>query len=264
MLNYIDLLKNDLGNWGKVYSIKDFISDIELKLTENEVNKKNSRLVFCVCPDDINRLEGKEALENALTGKYDGDFHLGGLGAFPIGGVSGIIAASHHPPDDKGEGERNEGNLIFFISPHMGIMGNNGNHEYGKIIRPGQVKITSSCGATMGFLATLKEAGSPETFPIPSDKDHLDPTRIVFHSELINNYPEMLSEILNIENSNEQVVELFKLNHDVVTNKTMEMIEEFLQKEHFKGKIAAISGITVNVPGKDLFILKNFSYPKFN
>ncbi|TXT61615.1 MAG: hypothetical protein BAJALOKI2v1_20068 [Promethearchaeota archaeon] len=264
MLNHNDLLLKDLGDWGKVLTVDEFMNDVESKLSEMDFNKNNSRLVFSVCPDDVNRLEEKETIENALTGAYNGEFHLGGLGAYPIGGVSGITAASHHPPDDKGNGERKEGNLVFFLSPHMGIMEKDESPVYGKIIRPGQTKITSSCGAMMGFLAALKDAGSVENFTIAPDDNTVDPTRIVLHNELINNYAGQLTQILGIEDYNKQVIELFKLNYDLVTKKALEMIEEFLEKEHFEGKISAISGITVNIPGKDLFVLKDFSFPKPN
>ncbi|GAG34207.1 unnamed protein product, partial [marine sediment metagenome] len=48
----------------------------------------------------------------------------------------------------------------------------------------------------------------------------------------------------------------------LVLKKGKDMINEFLKKEkdHFKGNIAIISGITVNTPGIDHFILKEISY----
>jgi hypothetical protein len=259
---FIKQLQNDYGKWGKVFTLNNFMEEVNKNLSGNDLKKNNSRLVFSICPDDINRLEERETVENTLKKEYNGEFHLGGLGAYPIAGVSGITAASHHPPDNIMDRGRKNGNLIFFISPHFGLI-ENGNFTYGKVIRPGQEKITSSCGAMMGFLDQIKQEGSPKNFKIATDEKNTDPTRIVLHRELINNYAKELSDILALENENQQVIDLFKVNYDLVMNKVKEMINEFLEKEkeHFKGNIALIGGITVNIPTKDHFILKEISYP---
>lgn len=262
MSKFFEQIKNDFDNWGKACIINDFMEDVKKSLKEKKFKKENSRLIFSVCPDDVNRLQEIKTIENALKGEYGGEFHLGGLGAYPIGGVSGITAASHHPPDNIINGDRKDGNLIFFVSPHMGLIEKE-NFIYGKIIRPGQIKVTSSCGAMMGFLGALKQAGTPESFNIAPDGNNTDPTRMVLHQELISNYSDRLKDILAIENDNKQVIEMFKLNYDVVINKAKQMIKEFLEKEkdHFKGNIALIGGITVNVTTRDHFILKDITYP---
>ncbi|TXT67586.1 MAG: hypothetical protein BAJALOKI1v1_50026 [Promethearchaeota archaeon] len=256
-------LKNDYGDWGKVLTINDFIETIKADLSENQFLRRNSRLVFSVCPDDVNRLEALDTIEDALKENYDGEFHLGGLGAYPMGGVSGIIAASHHPPDNIIDGNRIGGNLIFFISPHLGIIEKE-EFLYGKIVRPGQQKITNSCGAMMGFLGALKEAGSAESFQIAPDPNDLDPTRIALHNALIQNYADTLNHILILQNENQQIIDMFKLNYNLVASKAKKMIETFLQieKDHFEGNIALIGGITVNTPAGDHFILKEIAYPK--
>lgn len=264
MDKFLDSTKKYFSDWGTALSINDLMLNIRKNLSENGFQKGNSRLVFSVCPDDINRLEEIDTVEVALTKNYNGEFHLGGLGAYPMGGVSGIIAASHHPPENTMGEERKHGNLIFFVSPHFGIAINDaGNELYGKILRPGQSDLTNSCGAMMGFLAALKECGSPEAFIIAADTTNTDPSRIALHNDLINSYSDRLKAILSVENSNQQVVDLFKLNYDVVMNKIDQMINIFLEKEkeHFKAKIALIAGITINVPGGDRFVLKEISYP---
>jgi hypothetical protein len=134
---------------------------------------------------------------------------------------------------------------------------------YGKIIRPGQEKITNSCGAMMGFLDALEDVGSLDNFEVVSDPNDVDPTRVVLHTELINNYEEWLNKILQMDDPNEQVVDLFKLNYDLVIKKTDEMIKEFLEleRDHFEGNIAVIGGITVNTTSGDNFILKEIKFP---
>lgn len=265
-LDIIEDLRRVHGNGAKVITTNEFLEEVNMSLSENGFKKENSRLVFSVCPDDVNRLNEIENIENALTKQYNGEFHLGGLGAYPMGGVSGIIAASHHPPDDMSNGNRKHGSLIFFISPHMGIIKKSDKFIYGKIIRPGQEKITSSCGAMMGFLSQLKQDSSPENYNIAHDLSNVDPTRIVLHNELINNYSKELEDILAIGDENKQVLELFNLNYDIVANKGKEMIKHFLEKEkeHFKGEIAFIGGITVNTPSMDYFIMKEITYPIIN
>ena len=263
MNDYFEQIKEDFGDWGQLKTIGDFNKEFKNKLSEHNFGKDNSRLVFSVCPDDLNRLQEIESIESFLTQKYNGEFHLGGLGSYPIGGITGITAASHHPPDNVKNGERKHGNLIFFISPHVGIIENNG-FLYGKIIRPGQEKLTTSCGAMMGFLDQLKKAGDPSNFKIVPDENNMDTTRITLQKELINNYSQRLKEILSIENQNQQVISLVKLNYDVVMNKSKQMINEFLdkEKEHFKGNIIVFGGITINIPKKTLFMMKDVILPK--
>ncbi len=264
-----ELLKESFGDWGEVYSLNDFMEVIKRGLREKNFNKGNSRLVFCTCSDDINRLEGVETIENALTREYNRPFYLGGLGAYPIGGISGIIAASHHPPDNLTAADTRHGNLIFFISPHMGLIRNNA-YYYGKIIRPGQERTTFACSVMMGFLAQLMKAGSVKWFKILPDELELDPTRVILHQELIAKYSNELDEILMLKDKNQQVSTLFKLNYKVVKNKFDQIFAEFLEKERtqFQGDIAIVGGITVNTrdeyflyPGKDYFILKEITYP---
>lgn len=261
-MTLLEKLGNNYEEWGELYGISQFMEKVSSELSENNIEKENSRLVYSVCPDDVNRLQGLNTIENALTNKYNSEFHLGGLGAYPMGGVSGIIAASHHPPDRIVKGERKGGNLIFFISPHMGAIETE-SYLYGKIIRPGQEKVTNSCGAMMGFLDALEGAGTLENFEVASDPNNVDPTRVVLHTELINNYEDWLSKILQMDDPNEQVVDLFKLNYDLVIKKTDKMIKEFLELEgdHFEGNIAVIGGITVNTTSGDHFILKEMKFP---
>ena len=258
MNNFEKDVKERYDSWGNLRNIEESMKEVQETLDEENFSRKNSRLVFSVCPDDINRVEDRKTVENALKGEYNGEFHLGGLGAYPIGGVSGITAASHHPPDDANGGERKEGNLIFFISPHFGVIEQK-NFTYGKVIRPGQEKITSSCGAMMGFLAQLTEAGSAESFSIAADDNEVDPTRMVLQQQLIANHSDELDKILTLEDQNDQVVDLFKLNYDLVWGKGTEMIDEFLEMNHFEGGIAAIGGITVNLPEEDVFITKEIT-----
>lgn len=258
MDRYIKQLKKDFENWGKVLSIKDFVLEISKSLSDHNFTADNSRLVFSVCSDDINRLFERETLENSLKEVYNGEFHLGSLGAYPIGGITGITAASHHVPDDIVDDERKEGNLIFFVSPHMGLWIEN-DVTYGKTLRPGQKKFTSSCGALMGFLNQLKQYKSAKDFKTP-EIDASDLARMILYRELLNANSNALNEIIKQKNENQQVIALAKLNHDIILNKTKATIDIFLKKNHFEGRIVIISGVTVNAPKFDLIVLKDVYY----
>ncbi|MFW5895385.1 MAG: hypothetical protein ACOCT9_01445 [archaeon] len=262
MNKYLDTLDHYFDSWGNLINVSEFMTEINSEFSDHQFLKDNSRLVFSVCPDDVNRLNNRETIEKALVNEYNREFHLGGLGAYPIGGVSGITAASHHPPDNINSEGRSEGNLIFFLSPHMGVIEQD-DFSFGKIIRPGQKKITSSCGAMMGFLDALEEAGSVENFKVTPDVQGIDPTRLVLQNAFIDKYPQELQKILDYEDKKKQVTELFKLNYTAVSSKANQMIEEFLEKEedHFTGNIAIIGGLTVNLPNEDCFILKDLNIP---
>ena len=260
MDEFEEKLKQDFASWGKVLNISKFTEELNTQLKANGFKKNNSRLIFSVCSDDCNRLAERETAEKALTRLYDREFHLGGLAGYPFGGITGITAASHHPPKiiaDNGQ-EESDGNLVFFISPHVGMIKKQ-IFIYGSLIRPGQQKPTASCGALMAFYNELKKAGSPEKLNIEIDEFHIDPTRLILQKELINKYSDRLEEIISINEINQQIIELFKLNYDLIVNKLHQMIKEFLRKEknNFNGKIAIVSGITVNAPNRDYFILKN-------
>ena len=241
---------------------KDVIKE---KIMSSDFNGDNSRLVFSVCSDDCNRLEIRENMEKSLTRIYGREFHLGGVAGYPIGGVSAIIAASHHVPDyhSAKTGQTTKGNLIFFISPHVGFIKKDV-FLYGRLIRPGQQNPTACCGAMMGFLNELKRAGDVETFNIVPDHDNLDPTRILLHETLIKEYPSQLREILKIEDVNTQIIKLSILNYELISHKVTKMIDEFLRKEYevFQGKIAIITGITINCISRDFFVLRSIKILK--
>ncbi|MFX1237726.1 MAG: hypothetical protein ACFFAS_16515 [Promethearchaeota archaeon] len=261
----MDLFKNILEKgfkgWGKIFTVSDLIQELNIALIDKGFHKTNSRLVFSVCSDDCNRLAERETVEKALTKIFNREFHLGGIAGYPIGGVSGIIAASHHPPDVlslEGLKERN-GNLIFFASPHIGVIKRE-TITYGSFVRPGQQKPTASCDAMMGFLNALKMAQSSNGLSGESNDLDIDPSKTIIYEQLIDNYSERLDALLELNDINQQVIELFKINHDLVETALLRMIDEFKKREHFSGKIVLISGITINISDKDYFVLKQIKH----
>ncbi len=260
MEEYRKILEKDFLEWGNVLTVNELAKKLNENLVENGFDRTNSRLVFSVCSDDCNRLSERETVEKALSRIFNKEFHLGGLGAYPVGGISGIIAASHHPPDILTlDGMKNRsGNLIIFASPHFGMIKKE-TIIYGSFIRPGQQKPTASCGAMMGFLSTLKTAKDSRILKPGVEDTSLDPSKKVLYKQLIANFSERLNALLELNDVNQQVLELFKINHDLIETKLLQMINEFKKKESFSGNIVFISGITVNTTDKDYFVLKQIN-----
>lgn len=93
-----------------------------------------------VCCDDINTIEYPYAAQQML-----GPFKMGGLNGFPFGGLTACGAAAAHVPSG--------GAFFLFYAPHIGITHKG---ELGYILRHGQDKITTCCGAAQAGLSKLK------------------------------------------------------------------------------------------------------------
>ena len=260
MDKFFEQLQKDWGNWGNIFSVKTlYIQDPSpfKRLIENGFSKENSRIVFSVCPDDVNRLHDRDTIENSLLEKFGDEFHLGNLAAYPIGGVAGISAVSHHSPDCI-EGEcRTPGNLIFFISPHLGLDLEN-ELLYGYIQRPGQDKLTTSCGAMMAFLHTIRHAENVSDLE-EIKVDPNDPAKSILFRELVETYKEEIIENLHSQDINETILKLTRINYDLVMSKFKLMMQAFLEKGEFHGEFAIIGGVTINTTREDYFIFRDYT-----
>ncbi|HUW89064.1 MAG TPA: hypothetical protein VMV43_00945 [Candidatus Nanopelagicaceae bacterium] len=258
MNTYLEQLRKDFGDWGNILSVGTLFTQDPSpfkRLLDIGFSKENSRIIFSVCPDDVNRLHERDTIENKLRERFGEEFHLGNLAAYPIGGITGISAASHHCPDYV-EGEcRRSGNLIFFISPHLGLDLEN-EVLYGYIQRPGQVKLTTSCGAMMGFLRSIRSAVTVNDL-YNFKKDPNDPTNTILFKDLIDNYKEEIIENLHSQDINLTIIKLAKINYDLVMTKFKTMMQAFLEMGNFKGEFAIIGGITVNTQHEDFFIFRD-------
>ncbi|MEX2684114.1 MAG: hypothetical protein Q6373_021270 [Candidatus Sigynarchaeota archaeon] len=256
----IALLQADFGDWGKVHDVDGLIKQVKSDLGAKGFTAGSSRVVFSVCPDEINRLRERRTIEGAMASAYDGDFHMGTLAAYPIGGVTGIAAASHHAPERHVKGACIEGDVIFFASPHVGIVPGT-RPTYGNVVRPGQEHETPCCGAMMGFLNALKKAKTCSSLELDLD-DPLDIARQIVFCELAKQYKSELDIIIKNEDENKQVIELAKINHDLVKKSLKRMLDAFLSKNKCENRYALVSGITINAPGEDYFVLKEISILK--
>lgn len=81
-----------------------------------------------------------------LHPEIKGPFHLGGLGGLPFTGTSGLEAFAHHIPEG--------GTMFLLIAPHVGFSNSKG---WGYVLRHGQHKPSTCCGALMGTLTKLEK-----------------------------------------------------------------------------------------------------------
>lgn len=104
-------------------------------------------LATSVCSDEII----KSATNFRDYVAVETPFQLGGLAGFPFTGLTGFGAFSAHIPEN--------GAAIIIYGPHIGL---SEKHGIGKIIRSGQLKESSCCGALVGALNTLKTKNAGE------------------------------------------------------------------------------------------------------
>lgn len=112
-----------------------------LDTIERELGLQPKQLMHAdsMCCDDVNAIQYPPRALEML-----GPFHLGGLDGFPFAGITGMNAFAHHVPED--------GAVIVFYAPHIGITKNG---TIGEIHRIGQSNNSACCGAAKGALGKL-------------------------------------------------------------------------------------------------------------
>ncbi len=261
MNTLLEQLQKDFGEWGTIVPASSLCTQESSpfkRILSKGFTKENSRLVFSVCSDDINRLEERTTIENEVIKVFGGEFYLGTLAACPIGGVTGIVAASHHAPEKAPEGEHKHGNLIFLISPHIGLTITESEVLYGQVMRPGQTKLSNCCGVMMGFLKSLRHAKTIKDVE-PVKEDENDPAKSLLFKGLLEDFSEDIDEMLQIFEMNSTIIASAKINYDLVMKKFKEMLRIFNQKEHFAGHYAIIGGLTVNTEKEDYFVFRDYA-----
>lgn len=104
-----------------------------------KIGEKQIAFLTSICSDDLNSVEWPR------TGMV-GPFVQGGLDGYPFAGKTGIGAFSHHIPDDGG--------ALLLYGPHVGITQSG---LVGQVVRPGQSKPTTCCGAAAAALGKLEQ-----------------------------------------------------------------------------------------------------------
>ncbi|MDQ0064822.1 hypothetical protein [Chryseobacterium lathyri] len=112
-----------------------------LDVIEENLGLKPNQLMHAdsMCCDDVNAIQYPPRAYEML-----GPFHMGGLNGFPFAGITGMNAFAHHVPED--------GAVIIFYAPHIGITKDG---SLGEISRIGQTGHSPCCGAAKGALGKL-------------------------------------------------------------------------------------------------------------
>lgn len=123
-----------VANTGSALAARGFTSD-------------NTLFAHSVCPDEVNTKS--EELVYLMSGMWGEAFTLGGLAGIPFAGKSGFGAFLHHTPE--------KGKVLIMFAPHVGISPDG---KVGAVIRFGQSKSSTACGAAVGAYSALKKGGA--------------------------------------------------------------------------------------------------------
>lgn len=163
-----------------------------------------------MCCDDVNTIQYPPRAYEML-----GPFHLGGLDGFPFAGITGMNAFAHHVPED--------GAVIIFYAPHIGIT-KDGN--IGEISRIGQTGNSACCGAAKGALGKLLAGQIIEGDVTSLDFQMNTIEQIFLHHK---------SRILNAEN---QIFEATEVMYEAID----ERIEVLVKQTNYPCKYVILVG----------------------
>ncbi|WP_080053967.1 hypothetical protein [Spirosoma aerolatum] len=188
----------------------------------DEYKSDLTKMLFAtsLCSDDIN-------VSTDFRKVLSRPFSMGGLGGFPFSGFTGMVAFAHHIPDD--------GDAFIFYGPHIGITDSG---ELGRMIRPGQSKLSNSCGALMLALERMQQT---EEVYVPHVVDY-DYQQMLLENTLM----PFKHEIVNAEDPKKEITEkaYFKIHKQI--NRLVRMSKQ----EFACNRIFLLGGIIINTsPG---------------
>lgn len=128
--------------------IPDFRNFVLKKLSEKNLNGRNTLWATSVCSDEVN--QSLHQIDHGF--ETFGPFTLGGISGIPFAGSTGFNAFVSHVPD--------KGGALIIYGPHIGITSNG---EIGKVLRAGQNHTTSCCGSIIGAIKALKSENASQS-----------------------------------------------------------------------------------------------------
>jgi len=178
------------------------------------------------CSDEINEAE------YLLLENYWGErFKFGGLAGYCHGGKTGLIAGSHHVPTMT-----EKQNLILVAGPHIGYH----RGQWGKVPRVGQADVSNACGSLCAVLQTGYEAVNRK------ETDPLDRQQQVVESLMLP-YLKLCAD----EKKSGEILDATRFLLKRVDDDLTAMVKDL--KDHFDGKIALVTGITINTESANYF-----------
>lgn len=193
-----------------------------LDTIERQLNLSPNQLMHAdsMCCDDVNAIQyPPRALEMM------GPFHMGGLNGFPFAGITGMNAFAHHVPED--------GAVIVFYAPHIGITKDG---KIGEIGRIGQSTNSACCGAAKGALGKLAAGQIIEGNISSLDFQMNTIEQIFLHQK---------NRILNAEN---QIYEATEVMYEAIDDR----IEVLVRETHYPCKYVLLVGAIFINGDKDM------------
>jgi hypothetical protein len=190
-----------------------------------------------VCSDEVNALEQPD-----LHGMI-GPFFMGGLDGSPFVGLTGLGAFLHHIPD--------EGIALLVFGPHVGITTKT--QVAGKIVRRGQEKESSCCGALAKAIGNVISGNlTPADWP-DYQQGTLEQILVPHRSELSTEADES---------------KRFLLASEYVFRDSKRRIDELLHRTMDAGgmeyPLIVVGGAVINQDGKEPSYFSIKSYDKFD
>jgi hypothetical protein len=209
-----------------------------LNFLEKEYQSDLAKMLFAtsLCSDDVNvSTDFRKVLARPFT--------MGGLGGLPYSGLTGMVAFAHHIPDG--------GDAFIFYGSHIGITDDG---ELGKMRRPGQSKLTNSCGALMLGLERLQQQ-SEVYVPINSEIDYQQ----ILLERTVTPYKQ---RILEAENPKKEITEVF---YEEI-HKKIQLLVKMSKKEFPCERIFLLGGIIINTSPEfnDMVDVRNFQVININ
>jgi len=223
------MIDNYFPNAVPISNLQEFITE---KLSEKNLNKKNTLWATSVCSDEVN--QSLHQLDEHF--ETFGPFILGGISGIPFAGKTGFKAFSSHIPDNGG--------ALIIYGPHIGITQEG---EIGKIHRAGQKLNTSSCGSVIGALNTLKSNDN-------SKKPQYDYQQEEVKNLLRKNWDKL-------SNSDDQVIAATEITYTEIKHEIREIVNSCISYLEEK-PLLTIGGILINTDPseEDLFEIRDIDW----
>eukprot|EP00929_Paragymnodinium_shiwhaense_P020469 TRINITY_DN1363_c0_g2_i1.p2 TRINITY_DN1363_c0_g2~~TRINITY_DN1363_c0_g2_i1.p2 ORF type:complete len:312 (+),score=82.47 TRINITY_DN1363_c0_g2_i1:64-999(+) len=215
-------------------SLPDFAVAERVKETLRPLgfNQENTIYSESICADEI--CHDEMQLTRLLTQHWGNVFTLGGIGGFAHGGPVALGAFKGHVPEG--------GNMFILYGPHVGITEGG---QVGSIVRIGQKKPTTACGALMAVYNNCLKGATVDAYS-PADLQ----ARLL-HEELCPRADE-------IKKSKNPAAMLPRVAFDVVHRQIQDMTKGI---ELNGGSLVLLGGIMINTPYtiQDHFLPMHFS-----
>jgi len=196
-----------------------YFSRLQTALYRHSFTRERALLVVGLCRDELTSHVTQE-----LIAAWGNGFVMNGLAGMLSGGVTSLTAAARHAPMRDGR-ER----LILVAQTHVAI----GMHgEIGVCSRPGQMGVSTACGALTALSASIASGEPPNT---------ADPDDAEYHWLWRRLAPRFEAGVAP------DLVDLTKVAHEAIVGDAGRMLERAIDTE--VADYAVATGVQIHGPG---------------